>query len=492
MGIAKINNKPVVGKYILDTLSTGMYNDPLIVIREYIQNSVDSVDEAISIGIMDESSSKITIEFDWKDKSMTINDNGAGIPLNKAYEILTNLGNSTKKMEQHRGFRGIGRLGGLSYCDQLTFTTKARGEAKYSQSTWNCIKLRALISDKAEDIDVIELLNEVVAYSQHNYEGDNADHFFSVKMDGIKSGKNVLLDIPLIKSYLAQVAPVPFNSERFSFAHQVETHLKKHVTKYETYNIQVNGERIYKPYTDAVNISDKRRELIQGIKFISFSSSDGNLAYGWMAKLDFHGVVSRSSLMDGLRVRSGNIMIGNKRIFADYYRETRFNNYLIGEIHTVDHGLVPNSRRDDFEDNKHKEDLISCFVRQIGLPYSLKIREASVKRSQSQRRIRENDLIEKAKHVIRNGYYSESQKTDLINRLSILNGTSTSTEKQIAKGLVIDLKNARHYLDVQRHVITPLKKNTYKNICEIIFSSCQNKNEAETIINRLFVISPEK
>ena len=36
-----------VGKYTLESLTTGMYADPKIVYREYIQNSVDSLEHAV-------------------------------------------------------------------------------------------------------------------------------------------------------------------------------------------------------------------------------------------------------------------------------------------------------------------------------------------------------------------------------------------------------------------------------------------------------------
>ena len=35
-----------VGKYTLESLTTGMYSDPKIIYREYIQNSVDSLENA--------------------------------------------------------------------------------------------------------------------------------------------------------------------------------------------------------------------------------------------------------------------------------------------------------------------------------------------------------------------------------------------------------------------------------------------------------------
>ena len=34
------------GMYLLETLTSGMYNDPLTIYREYIQNAVDSIDLA--------------------------------------------------------------------------------------------------------------------------------------------------------------------------------------------------------------------------------------------------------------------------------------------------------------------------------------------------------------------------------------------------------------------------------------------------------------
>jgi len=37
-----------IGKYTLESLTTGMYTDPKIIYREYIQNSVDAIEEAVN------------------------------------------------------------------------------------------------------------------------------------------------------------------------------------------------------------------------------------------------------------------------------------------------------------------------------------------------------------------------------------------------------------------------------------------------------------
>ena len=41
-----------IGKFTLESLTTGMYNNPEIVYREYIQNAVDSFDNAVSQKLM--------------------------------------------------------------------------------------------------------------------------------------------------------------------------------------------------------------------------------------------------------------------------------------------------------------------------------------------------------------------------------------------------------------------------------------------------------
>ena len=51
-----------VGKYTLESLTTGMYSDPMIVYREYIQNSVDSLENAVQQGIIDHSSMRSFVD----------------------------------------------------------------------------------------------------------------------------------------------------------------------------------------------------------------------------------------------------------------------------------------------------------------------------------------------------------------------------------------------------------------------------------------------
>ena len=68
-----------VGKYTLESLTTGMYADPKIVYREYIQNSVDSLEHAVSLGMLEQQGMRIDIIVNADESYISIKDNGTGI-----------------------------------------------------------------------------------------------------------------------------------------------------------------------------------------------------------------------------------------------------------------------------------------------------------------------------------------------------------------------------------------------------------------------------
>ena len=65
------------GNVLLETLTAGMYNDPLAIYREYIQNAADSIDIALQTNPWN--SKRIYVDLDPTEKSITICDKGAGI-----------------------------------------------------------------------------------------------------------------------------------------------------------------------------------------------------------------------------------------------------------------------------------------------------------------------------------------------------------------------------------------------------------------------------
>jgi len=116
----------VVGKNVLESLTTGMYSDTRIIYREYIQNATDAIDKAVKESVLDNDENLIEVLINSRKKEVSIRDNGIGIPSKEVYNKLGDIGKSDKDVKEQRGFRGIGRLGGLGYCDELTFKLLSR------------------------------------------------------------------------------------------------------------------------------------------------------------------------------------------------------------------------------------------------------------------------------------------------------------------------------------------------------------------------------
>lgn len=361
------------GMYLLETLTAGMYNDPLAIYREYIQNAADSIDVALQENPWN--SKRIHIDIDPFEKSISIFDKGAGISADSAKKILSSVGLSSKKNLSLRGFRGIGRLGGLAFCDEATFRTKAKNEDVESIQVWDCNKLRHLMSGTGKTTySLRQLFNRCTDFYQEN--GKKKDgSYFEVKLDGVQSFRNHVMDIRKLHGFLSVTAPVPIDPNEMPFANEINDYLSSNIASYNAYDIILNGEPVYKPYSDLVKLTSKANDTIEGIEFLEIKIKGSIVAYGWLGKREnLLGAITKGQLSSGIRVRVGNIQIGDNHLLDGCFRENRFNSYMIGEIHVSCPDLIPNSRRDDFIDNEMKGLFYNAIEREIGLPISKKIR----------------------------------------------------------------------------------------------------------------------
>ena len=208
---ANLEKDITVGKDILALLTTGMYVDPLTIYREYIQNSVDAIDEAVDFGVLDSARDGfVQINVDAAERRITIRDNGLGIPNRQFEERLTSLGASKKRGNGFRGFRGVGRLCGLGYCQALTFRSKGLEDDVIRELTWDCRKLKRILGTTDFAGDLSEAIREVASVSTIQASRDDRV-FFEVELDKVVRLKNdVLLNEQEVENYLCQVAPLPF------------------------------------------------------------------------------------------------------------------------------------------------------------------------------------------------------------------------------------------------------------------------------------------
>lgn len=412
----------VIGKHTLESLTTGMYSDPFVIYREYIQNAADSIDSAIESGILCEGEDRIDVNLHIAERKIIIRDNGLGIPSADTVSKLLSIGNSTKTAHTTRGFRGIGRLSGLSYCSKLTFETSTHSESIGTRITIDSEKLSELLAMIEDDSSsIIDVLNEV--YTVETYPEKEKTHYFSVIMESVDDSVN-LTDYEEVVSYLSQNVPVPYNPSKFTWGKEIANRLFQKGCQIESYNVfvtyQNKQEQIFKPYADSffVDKGKNTKEHISDIKIVSYSNAENEvLGVGWIASMNYFGSIYDRSIK-GIRLRKGNILIGDSQTLNVIFKDARFNGWAIGEIFALHSKLVPNARRDNFEKNPY----YFSFVEKLStLANSITkdIRNASLKRN-SELSIA-LDTKEKASmsaiNAINNGV-SPSQKNIIKNELA--------------------------------------------------------------------------
>lgn len=351
--------EPVAGKFLLEILTRGMYSNPMHVYREYIQNSTDAIDKAVKMGIISKSEAVIHIQIDSAKREITIRDNGCGICAGKVNEILLSIGHSNKDVSIERGFRGIGRLAGLAYAETVQFITSANGELTKSIMTCDCKKMQQLLQKtNTEIVDVMETFKAISSFENLKTE-NKTEHYFEVRMLGVPLSSG-LLDESKVWKYLSETAPVDFNSQQFSLpAQKIRDYFEAKAYPIACYKI-LRGSRklpIYKPYSNTLStgkqIKTKNTDHVRNVEFVYAKASDGQPLYiGWLALTDFSGMISDEAIQ-GIRLRKGNILVGDNTTFAKYFPSEGHsaNRMFVGEIHALHIDLVPNSQRDDFEPN---------------------------------------------------------------------------------------------------------------------------------------------
>ena len=83
----------------------------------------------------------------------------------------------------------------------------------------------------------------------------------------------------------------------------------------------------------------------------------GDAAVGWIAHSSYLGAIPKGNRIRGIRVRMGNIQVGDERVLDHLFEEDRFNRWCVGEVHVLDSRIIPNGRRDYFERDPHLRNL---------------------------------------------------------------------------------------------------------------------------------------
>ncbi len=489
----------VVGKDILEILSSAMYVDPLTIYREYVQNAADAIDEARYTGILPpKAAGTVEIHIDIANRAVKIRDNGTGIPLDDFETRMTSFGASAKRGTKARGFRGVGRLSGLGYCQELLFRAHAGGEPKVSEIKWDCRRAKSLLrsADFAGDLaDVVTQSVQVRRVDRRNW----PEHFFEVELRGVPRLRNDwLLNPTIIEQYLSQVAPLPFAPQfRFGEAITEMLHGQAALTNV-TLTVSGNTEPTFRPHRDSFDISggtDSFQEL-QPIK-ISSADGDGIAAIGWILHHSYKGAVPQATLK-GLRLRSGNIQVGTNGILEDLFVEARFNSWCVGEIHVIDSRIIPNGRRDHYEENVHYINLINQLG-PITREISTRCRRSSIRRNWLRQFDRQKDQVKRDLEIVKQGTLSGPERRVLSTQIQqTLEGMDKTLAKDVLRAdvprlspLLIKLRrqfatvNSKRYRAKVLAALPPVQRTAYERAFSLLYECSEDKNAAKLLVDRI-------
>lgn len=384
---SNIDEEIVVGKDILELVTGAMYADPLTVYREYIQNAADAVDEARAAGAeYQEEQPQVLISLDHIERTVKVRDLGAGVRNADFQRRLTAIGASGKRGTKQRGFRGVGRLSGLGYCQELVFRSRANGDTKVKELHWDVRTLREKLRDPGFTGSLADLVRAVAHVTTFSDDGTYPAHFFEVEMRKVLRIKNdLLMNEAEIRAYLSQVAPVPFHPN-FEFGNAIRARLSEEGVS-EPIRIELNDDQglVFHRAVSQVVMGKQATLTFGGVDFKRLTNSAGELlAFGWILEHGYIGAMPRGSNMGGIRLRVRDVEVGDAQILAPLFVEQRFCSWSVGEIHVVHPKIVPNGRRDDFEHSAAYAEL-QDELRRVTNEIAQTIRSRSEERQRSKR-----------------------------------------------------------------------------------------------------------
>ena len=403
------NTPALSGAGLLGLVTTGMYDAPLSMYREYIQNAADPLARSGLPG-----RARVDIAIDISERWIRIRDNGPGLSREQALERLLPIGRSNKTLGIDRGFRGVGRLAGLAFAKTVSFTTRARKDQSVTRITWHSDRLPELTCTESELEEAILDCVDVETLPG----SDHPEHFFEVEVaDVARHSAGMLLNHDAVRDYIGEVCPVPMSSE-FPFADRVDG-LFYGAEAPLTMEVLLEGDPdpVKRPYGESIRLSANREAEFTEFQVVRIPSVDGNgeAVVGWIAHSSYLGAIPSEQRVRGIRARVGNIQIGDDAVFHNLFTEERFNRWCVGELHVLDSRIIPNARRDYFEPGPHLRNLENQLI-PVLLNISTRCRRESTARNRARKTLSALCNIEELYALATSGFLTSEDSFGLIQK----------------------------------------------------------------------------
>jgi molecular chaperone HtpG len=361
---------------------------------------------------------------------------------------------------------------------------------------WDGRKLRAALADTGSG-DLAELVATVVEVRRAPA-GELPERFFEVEIGKIvRQRGDRLLDPDAVESYLAQVAPVPF-SPAFSYSERITEALRSAGALGELQVTIDGGDPITRPHRDRVNLGTIEMPINE-LAIVELPGVDGGLAaIGWFAHHDYRGAIPSAAQVKGVRVRAGNIQVGDYTILEQIFPESRFNAWTVGEVHIFDRRIIPNGRRDEFEANAHYANLVNQLS-PVGRDVARRCRTSSAIRSKLREfELAEKDARERLAVVEQGALSSGAHATEMgrvsqaiarmrkVNEADYVEGVLQA--EMLAKIVALEAELERvgvgALLD-PLDLVPEAQRDTYRHVFNLIYECSTNRVAAKALVDKI-------
>jgi molecular chaperone HtpG len=186
-------------------------------------------------------------------------------------------------------------------------------------------------------------------------------------------------------------------------------------------------------------------------------------------------------------------------MFEELFPESRFNAWSVGELHVIDPRIIPNGRRDHFEQSVHFHNLLTHLA-PVAREITRRCRTSSIQRKWSRDfELRETAVREKAA-IFKQGALSRQKRYQVTEEikagLALLNGI-------ISKGIlparvVAELKKRKEKLerDISKLLNAPVrasalsdipssKRRAYQQLIALIYDCSASQANAKLLVDKI-------
>lgn len=375
--------KITIGRSVLETITVALYENPIILFREYVQNSLDAHNKAIDEGENAVNNFHVTIDVNEQDKKIVIKDNGYGIATNEFAERMLGIGSSQKAADRTRyiGFRGIGRISGLAFCSKLIFRNKVANSNKIHECVWDGDKYRKIL-DGGTGGDLQSIIKKIVTIKENPAERNTkAKHYFEVILEGYTNEIKSMLENKNFKEKLIRMLPLKYD-RKFKGANTIvskyNSFMKNEDLKRFMVSVKYDGERLFKSYNDKFILGSsivfwevrgkKKQDGSLGDKIgLLWFTFEGHLKS--QDNDEYYGILTRSkNVLMGVNDTFAQVADANKEYVTTFAQMAQALRGIYGELLINSQHLSDNSRRDWFLTDEHSRDLnnvITDFMRRL-------------------------------------------------------------------------------------------------------------------------------